>query len=121
MPSPIVYFQIGATDAAAMADFCREVFGWDVGQPDGAVTDLDTGARAVDPNDIYVTGSIRQLAADAAPFVSLHVRVADLDATIERAVSRGAALLVPRRDPAGGASIAVIQAPTGHRFALVQL
>jgi predicted enzyme related to lactoylglutathione lyase len=121
MPSPIVYFQIGATDAAATAEFCREVFDWDVGEASGAITPVDTHAREIDPNDIFVTGSIRQLAEGVAPFVSLYVRVADLDGTIEKALARGAELVVPRRDPEGGASVAVIRSPDGHAFGVIQL
>lgn len=121
MPSPIVSFQIGATDAPALAAFCREVFDWDLREPEGAVTGIDTHASEVDPNDIFVNGSIRQLAPGAEQFVSLYVRVADLDGTIEKAVARGAVVVVPRRDREGQATVAVIEAPTGHRFALVQL
>lgn len=119
--SPIVYFQIGAADAAEMTEFCRDVFGWEIGATAGAITNMDTGARQVDPNDIFVSGSIRQLAEGATSFVSLYVRVSDLDAAIERAVARGAQLVVPRRDPEGGASVAVIRGPGGVAFGIIQL
>lgn len=121
MPSPIIYFQIAAADAAATAEFCREVFDWEIGEPAGAVTPVDTHATQIDPNDIFVNGSIRQLAEGAAPFTSLYVRVADLDGAIEKALARGAELVVPRRDPEGGASVAVIRAPSGHAFGVIQL
>lgn len=119
--SPVVYFQIGTPDAAGMAEFCRDVFGWEIGETNGAITNLDTGARQVDPNDIFVSGSIRKLAEGANAFASLYVRVADLDGAIERAVARGAELVVPRRDPEGGASVAVIRGPGGVAFGIVQL
>jgi predicted enzyme related to lactoylglutathione lyase len=121
MPSPIVYFQIGSEDAEATAAFCREVFDWDIGESAGAVTPVDTHAREIDPNDIFVSGSVRQLREGAAPFVSLYVRVADLDGTIEKALARGADLVVPRQDPEGGASVAVIREPLGHTFGVIQL
>jgi hypothetical protein len=121
MPSPIVYFQLGATDVEAAAVFFREVFEWDIEAPTGGVTAIDTGAGQVLPNDIFVTGSLRQLSPDAEPFTSLYVRVADLDATIERAAARGARVIVPRTDRPGQATVAVIRAPTGHTFGLVQL
>ncbi|MEZ4554113.1 MAG: VOC family protein [Dehalococcoidia bacterium] len=119
--SPIVYFQIGATDAGEMAAFCRDVFGWDIGATNGPVTALDTGAGQVVPNDIFVSGSIRQLAEGASSFVSLYVRVSDLDGAVERAMARGAQLVVPRRDPEGGASVAVVRGPGGVAFGIVQL
>ena len=121
MPSPIVYFQLGATDTAAAADFLRDVFEWQIGDADGAVLNIDTGAGQIEPNDIFVSGSLRQLAAGRQPSTSLYVRVADLDATLERATARGATVIVPRTDRPGQATVAVIQAPTGHTFGIVQL
>ena len=121
MPSPIVYFQLGATDARAAADFVREVFDWQVSGADGTVLNIDTGAGQIDPNDIFVSGSIRQLSADLQPVTSVYVQVADLDATLEKASARGARVIVPRTDRPGQATVAVIQAPSGHTFGIVQL
>jgi predicted enzyme related to lactoylglutathione lyase len=119
--SPLIYFQIGASDAGEMAEFCRDVFGWEIGETNGPVTSVDTGARQVDPNDIFIDGSIRQLAPGVAPYASIYVRVSDLDAAVERAVARGAQIVAPRRDPEGSASVAVVRGPGGLNFGIVQL
>lgn len=121
MPSPIVNFQIGSADAAATAAFLRDVFDWHVQDGSGPILNVDTGAGEVIPNDIFVSGSIRQLAEGRAPFVSLFVRVADLDDTLVRATAQGARVLVPRTDREGQPTVAVIEAPGGHTFGVVQL
>jgi len=47
--------------------FLRDVFGWDVAPDGGVITAIDTGVADVQPNDIYVAGSIRRLAPGARP------------------------------------------------------
>lgn len=122
MPSPIVHFQIGATDPDAAAEFFRDVFDWDTG-PDtrSLAATIDTGAAKVIPNDINVQGSILKLPDGAAPFTGVFVRVADLDATLAKAIARGSKVIVPRTDSPGGPTVAIFAAPTGHTFGLVQL
>jgi predicted enzyme related to lactoylglutathione lyase len=123
MPSPIVHFQIAAADPDAAAQFFREVFEWETGPGARSIAaTIDTGAAKVIPNDIHVQGSILKLPEGAAPFTGVFVRVADLDATLAKAIERGAKVILPRSDPPGGGpTVAIFAAPTGHTFGLVQL
>jgi uncharacterized protein len=122
MPSPIVHFQIASSDPDKVAEFCREVFEWDMGPGARSIAaTIDTGAGKVIPNDIHVQGSIIKLPEGAAPFTGVFVRVADLDATLAKATERGATVIVPRSDTPGRPTVAIFAAPTGHTFGLVQL
>ncbi|MFN8638040.1 MAG: hypothetical protein U0360_00940 [Dehalococcoidia bacterium] len=121
MPSPIVFFQIGSLDAPATAAFLRDVFDWSVDASNEALIGIDTGASQVIPNDIVVSGAIRQLSSGRAPFTSVYVRVADLDDTLVRAAAHGARIVVPRTDRPGQPTVAIIEAPGGHSFGVVQL
>ena len=120
MDSPIVHFHVGAADPAAAGKFFEEVFNWKIGPGiPGVAATIDTGYPEI--NDIRVAGGIIQLPEGAPPFISVFVRVADLDGALARAAERGARIVVPRTDRPGSATIAIIQTPFGHTMGVVQL
>jgi predicted enzyme related to lactoylglutathione lyase len=122
MPSPVVYFQIGSADPDAVSKFCHEVFDWEMTPGAGRIPlNIETNARKVEPNDIYVLGSVFQLPEGSAPYTSLFVRVADLRGTLKKATDRGATIVAPPNFERPGATSAVIDTPIGIRFGVVQL
>lgn len=122
MPSPIVHFQITSADPGQTAQFLRDVFDWETSPgPGGAGIWFDTGASQVVPNDIFVGGSLRSAPADTPPMTTVYVRVADLDATLEKAVQHGGAIVMPRLDVARAPTIAIVSAPDGLVVGVVQL
>ena len=123
MPSPLVHFQIASTDPEAAAAFFQEVFDWRVGPGGGGAihSTIDTGARSVEPNDIYPAGAFLKVAPGGQNFASLFFRVEDIDATIAKASSLGAKVVVPRTLAPGGQDVAIFISPQGHSIGLVQL
>jgi hypothetical protein len=121
LPSPLVHFQLASPDPEAAKAFFEAVFDWRFGPGLGrVVATIDTGARQVDPNDIYPGGTLIQTAGGGESYAALFFRVPDLDATVAKAVSRGASVLVPRRRTEAGADIAIVTAPQGHVIGIVQ-
>ncbi len=120
--SPLVHFQIASPDPEATQAFLKAVFDWDF-RPGGGrvVANIDTGARLVDPNDIYPSGTLISIAPEAAPYTAIFIRVADLDAAVERALANGATVLVKRSRTPQGTDVSIIRAPQGHTFGIVQL
>ncbi len=122
MPSPIVHFQLASADPEKTRAFLEEVLGWKFAAGSGrVVANIDTGAAQVVPNDIHVGGSLFQLPAGAPAYTAVFVRVADLDATLSKAVERGAGVVVPRTDIPGGPTVAIFATPDGAPMGLVQL
>ena len=118
MDSPVVHFQIATHDPEGMAKFLREVFEWDVdATADQSFSNIATGWS----DDIRVAGSMLKIREGSHPFVSVYVRVHDLDATVERARERGAQVRVPRARTEQGTDIAIIAHPEGQVFGVVQL
>lgn len=117
MGSPIVFFQLGTNDPEHSAAFFRELFGWDIGPGSpGIAASIETH----DPGDIAVNGGFVQVPDGTQPYVSIFVRVEDLDATLAKAPALGAHVLVARTQTPGGVDIAIIRAPEGHIIGLVQ-
>lgn len=118
MVSPIVHFQLASSEPAETAAFVREVFGWQTGDGPGATTGINTGEPH--PGDITVAGSILTLPPGTPHYTAVYVRVDDLDGTLEKAIDRGATLVLPRTDVPEGPTVAVFSSPQGHIFGLVQ-
>jgi hypothetical protein len=87
MASPIVHFEIRAKDPDASRAFYGELFGWSF--PDGGMpgyTYVETGVEGAVP------GGISPL-QDGQPLVTFFVGVADVAATLEQAVAKGASVV----------------------------
>lgn len=119
MPGPVVFFQIGLKDPAAAEEFFREVFEWELGPGHPGVTHATANPHG--PGDFDVNGAISQVTGETAPFVSIFVRVADLDAAVKRSTELGGETIIARmRLGEEGAHIALIRGPEKLVFGLVQ-
>ncbi|HEY7271052.1 MAG TPA: VOC family protein [Dehalococcoidia bacterium] len=120
--SPIVHFQIATSDPEATQAFFQEVFGWDFSPGAGRIkANIDTGARLVQPNDIYPSGSLLQAPEGALPYTAIFIRVADMDGAVARAEALGAKVLVRRGQTAAGTHVSILTTPQGLTVGVVQL
>ncbi|MEX2080877.1 MAG: VOC family protein [Dehalococcoidia bacterium] len=117
MPSAVVYFQIATADPAAARDFYSQLFDWDFSSGAGP-TPITINPKG--PADFDPKGSFFQLAPGAAPFITLFVRVEDLQSTVAKAEELKARVVVPITQVAGGTHLAVISTPEGHSIGIVQ-
>jgi len=121
MPSPLVHFQIASSEPEATQAFLSALFDWEFHAGSRRViATIDTGARKVEPNDIYPSGTLIQVRPGTASYASLFFRVIDLDSTVARAVSLGGSVVVPRTRTPEGTDIAIISTPQGHVIGIVQ-
>jgi predicted enzyme related to lactoylglutathione lyase len=121
--SPIVHFQLATSDPEGTQAFFKDVFDWDFSPVDaGRVrANIDTGARQVEPNDIYPSGTLFQLPDGTQPYTAVFIRVADLDGAVAKAEARGAKVLVRRGQTNTGTHVSVLTTPQGLTVGVVQL
>ena len=111
MSNPVVHFQIGGKDAAALRGFYKEVFGWEVDPPApiGAIrTNTGTG----------IDGGVHQVDENQKPYLAVYVAVEDLEGTVAKAEELGANVIVPPTDVDGVGSFAMFQDPEGNCIGL---
>ena len=110
--------------AAKAIDFYKKAFGAEevmrLEGPDGSmwhasVTIGDSAVMLVD--EFPDMGSLGPKTLKGTP-VSIHLNVPDVDASIERAVSAGATVLMPAADMFWGDRYGVIQDPFGHKWSV---
>ncbi len=109
---PMVHWAIEARDADAQRAFYAALFNWDIA--DGPIMDIAPGIGGPEPGP---AGHIQQ---GDRPGVTLYVQVRDLRASLDKAVSLGATLVMDPYDVPNGPTIAFVQDPEGNPLTLVQ-
>lgn len=113
----VVHFEIHATDPERLAAFYRDLFGWTVQRWDGPM-DYWMVMTGDDAQPGIHGGLMRRhgdAPSDGQPvnaFVCT-VDVADLDATLERAVALGGSIALPRQAVPGVGWLAYVKDPDG--------
>ena len=108
----LIHFEVVGKDGQALQSFFSNLFGWKIdtnnpggyGMTDPAVTGLVVGVGGTqDGSAGHVTG---------------YIRVADVDATLKRAVELGGKVIAPRFSPDGVAQLGLVADPEGHVIGL---
>jgi PhnB protein len=118
--SSVVIPRLVCRDVAAAIEFCVDVFGAvELGRrpgPDGKAAHalLTIGPAMIMIETEWPTLPSRAPALDGTSPVLIFVYVEDVDKTVERAVARGAKVLVPVQDQFWGDRTGWVMDPSGH-------
>ena len=111
MGDPVVQWQIVAKDPDAVARFYSSVFGWKVR------TDNALGYRSLSTDSGRgIDGGVWPSPPEGHNLVQLFIEVADIDASIAKAVAHGAKVLVPKSVLPDGDALAIVLDPAGLSF-----
>jgi PhnB protein len=117
---PVVMPMLVCRDVAAAIDFCQTTFAATElvrrSGPDGRVAHaaLTIGGAMIMLEGEWPTLASRAPQPDGSSPVVIYVYVADVDATVERAVAAGAKVLLPAKNQFWGDRTARIIDPAGH-------
>ncbi|MCD9023122.1 VOC family protein [Cohnella silvisoli] len=88
MPNPVVHFEITGKDGAKLQNYYKELFQWEI----NANNPMNYGM--VDTQSGGINGGIS--GSDGGPgYVTIYVEVADLQATLDKAVELGGKIIMP--------------------------
>ena len=112
MPNPVVHFEILGKDMAALTDFYRQVFDWEI-QP------IQTDYSLAHPGDGGISGGIGAM-GPAREHVTFYIAVKDLSAALTTITKKGGQIAFgPHTIPDGG-RIAGFLDPEGHLIGLIE-
>jgi predicted enzyme related to lactoylglutathione lyase len=115
MTRPVVAFQIRGKDPPRLAEFYRQLFGWDITEPNSmGILSIPAGIGGP------VEGVGGHILAAQTPGVSIFVQVLDLVETLRRAEEMGGRALMQPFDIPGGPTIAQVADPEGNLVGLVK-
>jgi uncharacterized protein len=111
--NPVVQWQIVAKDPDAVTKFYAGLFGWKI-QTNNAL-----GYRMVDTrSDRGINGGVWPSPPEGHNLVQLFVEVDDLAASLAKAVSLGAKVIVPPSQLPDGDALAIVLDPAGLSFGI---
>ncbi|MAT38907.1 MAG: glyoxalase [Ectothiorhodospiraceae bacterium] len=112
MSAPIIHFEVLGKDDAALHDFYRSMFGWEID------TNNPFGYGFVMPASSGIAGGIGK-AQDGPGHVTVYAQVDDVEKALEKAQSLGGKTIAPAMDMGGGTIIGLFADPEGHIFGVV--
>ncbi len=114
MTRPVVAFQIRGKDAARLAEFYRELFGWKMN------TDNPMGIVSIEPGIGGPESGVGGFILPGEPTTVLFVQVASLRESMDKAVDLGGKRVMEPFDVPNGPTVAQIEDPEGNIVGLVQ-
>jgi len=110
---PVVHFELGTNDAAALRDFYASLLGWTYNIfEEHNYTEIGTSEDGIG-------GGIAELPAGVPPYVSVYVEVINLQTTLDAATALGATTVLPPMVVDEELSIAMFIDPQGFAVGLV--
>jgi hypothetical protein len=113
MANPVVHWEIGGRDTAALREFYGKAFGW-------MMTDAGPDYTLVAPADGGLGGGIMRAREGVPPYVTIYVQVDDLDAALGEIGTLGGRTLVPPTTIDDDASFALFADPEGNVVGLLR-
>ncbi len=112
MGKPIVHFDIGCNDKAAVGKFYAELFDW-------SLDDYGPFSKRITTNaGRGIEGFVTSLGHEPHQYVMLYVEVDDIPACTERIEALGGTVLIPETEAPGQGHFAWATDPEGNRFGL---
>jgi predicted enzyme related to lactoylglutathione lyase len=106
MGKPVVHFEIGCKDLAKSQQFYAKLFDWQL-SPHGPAVMVNTGAEG------GIQGHINALGHEPHNYITVYIRVEDLQAYLDKAAKLGGKTLVPPTEVPGMGQFAWIADPEG--------
>jgi predicted enzyme related to lactoylglutathione lyase len=114
-PNPIVWWELASHDAEKTVEFFRDVFGWQI-DFDERVGFFKTRH---DPPTVS-GGGIFTLRRAKLPFLTLYIRVDDIQAMVRKVEEHGGFIVDPPLDTGEGEWICLFNEPSGVTLAMIQ-
>jgi len=111
--NPIVYWEINAKDGPALAEFYRDVFGWESAVDDTGFHSFKSG------NAGGIDGGIFTGKGLLSPHRALYIEVEDIREVLEKVSKRGIEILQGPFE-SGNAILAFFRDPEGHMLGLIE-
>jgi len=117
MKNPIVFWELASHDQEKSVLFFREVFGWKIS------FDEDLGFYTVDPDSSCagpIEGGIFTLRKAKLPFLTLYIRVDDIESKAEEVLAAGGFIVEAPFQVSERSRICIFNEPSGVPFAMIE-
>jgi len=109
----VIHLEIAGKDQKALQQYWSDLLGWKLD------TSAPGGYGMTNPDQTGIVVGIGATPDGSAGHVTGYIRVADIDATLARAVELGGAVM-PKFSPGQNATLALVADPEGHVVGLTE-
>ncbi len=113
--NPVVYWELASHDAMKAVEFLKKVFDWDF-EYDARTTIHELPAELTPVQG----GGVFTLRRAELPFLTIYIKVGDLDAKVKLIVEYGGFIVDPPLDLPSGSRICLFNEPSGVTLAMIQ-
>ncbi|MCB9558243.1 MAG: VOC family protein [Deltaproteobacteria bacterium] len=110
---PVVHFEIGGKDSAALRSFYSELFAW-------KFDDSVESYHIIEQPPAGIGGGIAPLDEAREPYVTVYVEVEDVAQALDRAASLGGTIIQPATEVPNLVKLGMFSDPEGNRIGVVQ-
>ncbi len=115
--NPVCYWELASHDAGKTVAFLQDLFGWRFDY-DEATTIHDLSAEP--GQAVSVGGGVFTLREARLPFLTIYVRVEDIQSMARRVEELGGLIVIPVTELPGGSRICLFNEPSGVTLAMIQ-
>lgn len=115
-PNPICYWELASHDAEKTAAFLKALLDWEI------ILDPRTGIFEIPAGEArahFSGGGVFTLRRARLPFLTLYLRVEDVDAKAQLAEALGGLIVIPPFDTGGGSRVCLFNEPSGVTLGLI--
>ena len=115
--NPIVWWELASHDADASVEFFRTVFEWDMPFDN----ELGFYEEELPEEDRKLAGgTIFTLRKAKLPFLTLYIKVDDMDQKVKQIEEAGGFIVIPPEKLPSGSRICLFNEPSGVTFAMIE-
>ena len=115
--NPVCYWELASHDAEATVEFLKKVFDWQVEWDDRiGLYDVPAG----NTSGSFAGGGVFTLRKAKLPFLTIYVRVHDIEAKAKLVVENGGHIVEPVQDIGNGTRICLFNEPSGVTLAMIE-
>ncbi len=113
--NPVVYWELASHDAIKTVEFLKKVFDWDFEYDERTtIHELPVEVTPVQG------GAVFTLRRAKLPFLTIYIKVDDLDAKVKLIEENGGFIVDPPLELPGGSRICLFNEPSGVTLAMIQ-
>jgi uncharacterized protein len=113
--NPVIYWELASHDAPQTVNFLQKVFDWDF-EYDARTTIHELPAELTPVQG----GGVFTLRRAKLPFLTIYIKVDDLDAKVKLIEENGGFIVDPPLDLPGGSRICLFNEPSGVTLTMLQ-
>ena len=113
MAHPVMWFEVLGADGGKLQQFYGGLFGWTF----DVIPEINYGVT--NTRERGIPGAIGQIYPGTRSWVTFYIETPDVTASLEKAVSLGGRIVMPRTQ-LPGAILGIFEDPDGHTIGLVE-